>query len=55
VTLQATAFTRTISRNQRLQTKAPEKGHVNMASLAECEKCFEACVVILTYIFRCSD
>jgi len=25
-----------------------------MASLAECGKCFEACVVTLTYIFRCS-
>jgi len=25
-----------------------------MASHAECEKCFEAYVVILTYVFRCS-
>jgi len=25
-----------------------------MASHAECEKCFEAYVVISTYIFRCS-
>jgi len=29
--------TRTITRNQRLQTKTPEKERVNMASQAECE------------------
>jgi len=32
VTQHETTFTRTISRNQRLQTKTPEKEHVNMAS-----------------------
>jgi len=36
VTQQETTFTRTLSRNQRLQTKTPEKEHVNMASQAEC-------------------
>jgi len=36
VTRQETIFTQTISRNQRLQTKTPEKEHVNMASQAEC-------------------
>jgi len=44
-------FTRTISRNQKLQTKAPEKQHVNIASKSECEKYFETYVVIFTYIF----
>jgi len=34
VTQQETTFTRTISRNLRLQTKTPEKEHVNMASQA---------------------
>jgi len=33
--------------NQRIQTKTPEKEHVNMASQAEC-------VLIFTLIFRCS-
>jgi len=37
VTRQETIFTQTISRNQRLQTKTPQKEHVNMASQAECE------------------
>jgi len=37
-----------------IQTKTPEKQHVNMASQAECERCFETYVVISTYIFRCS-
>jgi len=32
VTGQETTFTQTTSRNQRLQTKTPEKEHVNMAS-----------------------
>jgi len=31
VTQHETTFTRTISRNKRLQTKTPEKEHVNMA------------------------
>jgi len=42
VTPQETTLTRTISRNQRLQTKTPKKEHVNMASQAECESCFQA-------------
>jgi len=54
VTGQETTFTRTISRNQRLQTKTPVKEHVNMASQSECERCFETYVVIFNYIFRCS-
>ena len=54
VTQQETTFTRTISRNLRLQTKTPEKEHVNMASQAECETCFQANVLISTLIFRCS-
>jgi len=54
VTLQETTFTRTIRRNQRLQTKTPEKEHVNMARQAECESCFQANVLIFTFIFRCS-
>ena len=41
-------------RNQRLQIKTPEKEHVNMASQAECESCFQANVLIFTFIFRCS-
>jgi len=52
VTRQETTFTRTISRNQRLQTKTPEKYYVNMASQSECEWCFETYVVIFTYIFK---
>jgi len=40
-----------MSRNQRLQAKAPEKYHVNMASQSQCEKCLETYVVIFTYIF----
>jgi len=32
VTRQETTFSQTTSRNQRLQTKIPEKEHVNMAS-----------------------
>jgi len=54
VTQQETTFTRTISRNQRLQTKTPEKAHVNMANQAECQTCFQANVLIFTLIFRCS-
>jgi len=50
VTRQETAFAQTISRNQRLQTKTPEKQHVNMASQSECERCFETYVVIFIYI-----
>ena len=37
MTQHETTFTRTISRNQRLQTKTPGKEHVNMASQCECE------------------
>jgi len=44
-----TTFTRTISRNQILQTKTPKKEHVNMASQAECES-FQANVLIFTFI-----
>ena len=51
---QETTFTRTISTNQRLQTKTPEKEHVNVASQAECETCFQANVLIFTLIFRSS-
>jgi len=40
-------------RNHRLQTKTPEKEHVNMASQTECENCFQANVLIFTVIFRC--
>jgi len=54
VTQQETKFTRTISRNLRLQTKTPEKEHANMASQAECETCFQANVLIFTLIFKCS-
>jgi len=50
VTRQETTFNRTISRYQRLQTKTPEKEHVNMASQAECQ----ANALIFTLIFRCS-
>jgi len=53
VTLQETTFTRTISRNQRLQTKTPQEEHVNMASQAVCESCFQSNVLIFTFIFRC--
>jgi len=35
VTWQERTFTRKIIRNQRLQTKTPEKEHVNMASQAK--------------------
>jgi len=52
VTRQETNFTRTISRNHRLQTKTPEKEHVNMASQAEYESCFQGNVLIFTSIFR---
>jgi len=48
VSRQETTFTRTISRNQRIQTKTPEKENVNMASQAECETCFQANVLIFT-------
>ena len=54
VTQQETTFARTISTNQRLQTKTPEKEHFNMTNKAECETCFHANVLIFTYIFRCS-
>ena len=54
MTRQEITFTQTISRNQRLQTKTPEKWHVNMASQSECERCFGTYVVIFIYIFRCS-
>jgi len=54
VTGQETTLTQTTSRNERLQTKRPEKGHVNMASQTECETCFQANVLILILIFRCS-
>jgi len=40
-----------MSRSQRLQTKTSQKEHVNMASQAECESCFQANVLI--FIFRC--
>jgi len=46
VTRKETTFTRTISRNQRLPTKTPEKEHINMDSPAECETCFQANVLI---------
>jgi len=46
VTRQETTFTRTISRNQKLQAKTPEKEHFNMASQAECESCFQAKLLI---------
>jgi len=45
---QETTFTRTISRNQRLQTKTPEKEYVNVANQAECKSCFQAEVLIFT-------
>jgi len=51
VARQETTFTQTISRNQRLQKKTPEKEYVNMASQAECETCFQANVLIFTFIF----
>jgi len=50
VTWQETTFTRTISSNQRLQTKTPEN-NVIIASQVECESCFQANVLI--FIFRC--
>jgi len=43
-----------MSRNLRLQTKPPEKEHVNMVSQTERETCFQANVLIVTLIFRCS-
>ena len=46
MTRQETTFTRTISRNQKLQAKTPEKEHFNMASQAECESCFQAKLLI---------
>jgi len=54
VTRQETTFTQTTSRNLRLQTKTPENEHVNMTSQTECETCFQANVLILSLIFRCS-
>jgi len=54
VTRQETTFTKTTSRNRRLQTKTPEKEHVNMASQTECETFFQANVLLFTLIFRCS-
>ena len=52
VTQQETTFTRILSKNLRLQTKTPEKDHVNMAKYqAECESCFKANVFIFTLIF----
>ena len=54
VTQQEATSTRTISWNLRLQTKTPEKWHVNMANQAECETCFQANVLNFTLIFRCS-
>jgi len=54
VTQQETTFTRTLSRNLRLQTKTPEKEHVNTASQTECETRFQANVLIFTLISRCS-
>jgi len=53
VTRQEATFTRT-SRNQRLLTKTPEKEHATMTSRAECESCFQANMLIVTFIFRCS-
>jgi len=37
-----------------LQTNTTEKEHGNMASQAERESCFQANVLIFTFIFRCS-
>ena len=55
VAQQETTFTRIFSRNLILQTKTPEKEHVNMAKYqAECETCFKANVFIFILIFRCS-
>jgi len=54
VTRQETTFTRTLSRNKRLHTKTPEKEHISMVSQPECESCFQANVLIFTFIFRCS-
>ena len=55
VTQQETTFTRILSRNLQLQTKIPEKEHVNMSKYqAECETFFKANVFIFTLIFRCS-
>jgi len=45
VTQQETAFTRKWSRNQRLQTKTPEREYVKMASQAERGSCFQANVL----------
>jgi len=54
VTRKETTITRTINRNQRSQTKTLEKEQVNMASQAECKSCFQADILIFTFIFRCS-
>ena len=51
MTQQETTFTQTTSRNQRLQTKTPEKEHVNMTSQTECETCFQGNVLIFTISF----
>jgi len=55
VTRQETTFIRTISRNQRLQTKTPEKEYVNVANQAECETYFQAKVLNFIFLFRCSS
>ena len=52
VARQETTYTRTTSRNQRLQTKTLEKEHANMVSQAECERCFQANVLIFNFISR---
>jgi len=53
VTRQEATFTRTISRNLRLQAKTPEREHVNMAGQVERESCFQDNVLIFALIFRC--
>jgi len=55
VTRQETTLIRTISGNQRLQTKTPEKEYVNVANQAEYETYFQAKVLIFTFLFRCSS
>jgi len=49
VTRQETTFIRTISRNQTLQTKTPEKEYVNVVNSAECETHFQAKVLIFAF------
>jgi len=51
VTRQEATFTKT-SRNQRLQTKTPEKERVNMASQTECENCFQANALLFHLNFQ---